>query len=139
MPNNKTIDPKSFYFQFFYQGRLHPSAAPEYFRVNRTTFMRWQTGQARIPWTAYRCAELDLAGTMPIAAGPDWSGWRFIGGKLVSPENQCFSVGEIRNIPWQYTIEAGLRRELRLTTARESALTEQLRAVAEKSTLAETA
>ncbi len=122
----KKISPSDFYHQFFALGGLHPRHAPGYFCVNRTTFMRWMSGQTRIPSTAHRCAQLDLDGSLPLAAGKQWDRWRFIDGLLVSPENQSFKMGEIRCIPWNYTLIAALKLDIRNGQRREAELINRL-------------
>ena len=83
--------------------------------TDRKTFNHWERGRRRIPLSAYRLLYFHVCG-FPIAtcagARAQWEDWRFCKGELYSPENVGFSAGEIRALPYLYSLIGALQTEL---------------------------
>lgn len=99
----------------FELGGLTQDQAAAICATDRKTFGHWERGRRRIPVTAYRLLYFHVCG-FPIAtcagARDQWEGWRFVKGELWSPENVGFSAGEIRALPYLYSLIGALQREL---------------------------
>lgn len=63
-------------------------------KVDIRTARRWKAGERRMPETARMVLAGDL-GSFDSA----WRGWRFCGGKLMSPEGWELSPGDVLSIP----------------------------------------
>jgi Phage protein len=64
-------------------------------KVSLKTASRWKDGQTVPP----AAARMILAGDLGALCA-EWSGWKFIKGKLISPEGWEFSVGDVLAIPF---------------------------------------
>ena len=99
----------------FELGGLTQDQAATICGTDRKTFSHWERGRRRIPVTAYRLLYFHVCG-FPIAtcggARDQWAGWRFCKGELWSAENVGFSAGEIRALPYLYSLIGALQREL---------------------------
>ena len=51
------------------------------FQISERTVRNWESGRARIPYTAFKLLRLRLRDELP-----GWDEWRFEAGQLVSPE-----------------------------------------------------
>lgn len=87
--------------------RLSPEQAAEMCGVHRTTYTRMESGSSRVNIACFRLL-LVLAGWLP----GDFEGWSIGQDKLWSPEDVSFTPGEIRSIPYLYSIIADYEREL---------------------------
>ena len=63
--------------------------------VSTKTAGRWKAGQSDPPATAL----MILAGDL-VCMDPNWRGWTFRHGDLVSPEGWILSIGEARSAPF---------------------------------------
>jgi transcriptional regulator with XRE-family HTH domain len=89
--------------------RLSPEQAAEMCGVHRTTYKRMESGSSRVNVTAFRLLLL-LSGWLP----GEFEGWSIGQGKLWSPEDVSFTPGEIRSIPYLYSIIADYERQLKI-------------------------
>ncbi len=71
--------------------------------VSRITLQRWKRTRRLPRWAAILIRLLD--GELE-AIDPAFAGWIIRRGQLVSPENWCFTPGEIRSIPILHTLAA---------------------------------
>lgn len=70
--------------------------AADYLWVTSRTIRNWESGQARIPYAAYRLLRL-RSGHAVMAQG--WDGWEFsTQGALISPAGRLFHVHELEQI-----------------------------------------
>ena len=60
--------------------------------VSLRTVGNWETGAARVPYSAYKLLRLFLRGDI---LEPGWGDYRFIRGKLVTPEGHSFGPGDM--------------------------------------------
>ena len=84
--------------------------------VSVRTIRRWEKAGACPVWfsallTAYAG---DLGG---LRGGEDWRGWRLVRGRLVSPEGDIFTPGQLRSIRWLYGEAQALRAQVRKLSA----------------------
>lgn len=70
--------------------------------VDRRTWRRWTTGEARIPHAASELLRIACFGVLPFA-GTDWAAWRFADGKLWDPTGQWHTAGTIQ--AWWWTAQ----------------------------------
>lgn len=63
--------------------------------IHRTTLMRWRTGKV-VPHRSSIDLLRALAGKRIAWAAKDWDGWRFSRDKLLGPEGEAFSAGELK-------------------------------------------
>ena len=84
--------------------------------VHEKTLYRWRTGRCKIPGHQ-RQAIRALLGELPGTDG-HWSGWKFVRGQLVSPENWCFGPGDVLGLPLLRQQLSAQERELRALRTR---------------------
>lgn len=75
-----------------YQANLTPRTAAKYLGVTQQTINRWI--KTRAPEIAWRAIAL-RAGT-----DPDWRGFRFLDGRVITPAGHTIRAIEIDQIPW---------------------------------------
>lgn len=93
-----------------YFGGMTPNDARALCGVSRRTWGRWMRGLARVPRSALLLLRICAQGELP-AAGPEWDGWRFYRGALLTPEGVEVKPGEIRAMPYLWALVAELQRE----------------------------
>lgn len=82
--------------------------------VHRTTVLRWKAGQVRCPGSAVAMMRNYLEGHNP---GPEWQGWRMVGGDLISPAGDRFTPGDILASPWERAALESTQKRMRLLEA----------------------
>lgn len=66
---------------------LAPCDVAQLLHVSLRTVHNWRAGVHPVPYTAFKLVRVLCYYELPF---PGWKGWRFVGGKLVSPEGHTF-------------------------------------------------
>lgn len=83
----------------------------EWADISPRTLARWESAHDA-PALAVRALELLAGGIAGLpGAGPEWNGWQFARGLLVSPEGDEVRPGDIRALPYLRALVNELRRE----------------------------
>lgn len=77
--------------------------------VSLKTLRRYESGTA--PAMALRLVAILAAGHLG-AIDSAWEGWHLVRGALVSPENVCFTPGDVRAIQYRDALISAQRRQL---------------------------
>ena len=88
-----------------------PQELARYCGVSLRTARRWKALGHMPRWAAVGFALL-RDGDLGVIS-PEWRGWLIRRGELISPENWCFSPGEVVAIPSLYGLIRALERDLR--------------------------
>lgn len=78
--------------------------------VHIDTARRWKR-RGRVPHPYTLLIHLRTSGDLG-AIDPHWQGWRLVGGKLWTPEQQPLAPGDLRAIPYRSQLLAELERQL---------------------------
>jgi transcriptional regulator with XRE-family HTH domain len=107
--------------------RLSVKDASELLHVSERTVLNWESGRARIPYTAYRLLRVLRNHELPHDA---WDGWRLSGDTLYSPTNRPFKPYELLYISHYFTMarywlkdSATRNRQAKITALRRQSLT----------------
>lgn len=74
------------------QCALNLEACADLLQVSERTVRNWESGSARIPYTAYKLMRLLRGGKV---LGPEWRDYFIRGAELVTPEGRRFHVGDL--------------------------------------------
>ena len=91
----KTISPQELRDTYWLKGGFSYVEARELVGVDRRTWRRWESGNARIPYAAYELLRIIAAGELPRGA-EGWEGFRFFRGLLYTPEGAELTPGDLR-------------------------------------------
>ena len=96
---------------------LDRQAFAKEFQISERTARNWESGRARIPYTAFKLLRLRLRDELP-----GWDEWRFEAGQLVSPEGHRYgpkdfswlslTVRQARTCAVLYRERGTMRRQL---------------------------
>jgi len=78
--------------------------------IHDKTLYRWRTRRSTMPGRQHITVKM-LLGDLPGTAG-QWTGWKFVAGKLVSPTGDQFQPGEILAIGLNHQRIAALEQEV---------------------------
>ena len=84
-------------------GFISKAKAADLCGVDQRTWRRWESGQTYMPRAVWGWFQAATGGGF-AAGGPEWDGWSFYRGELVSPEGIGFTAGEVRCIPLFHTM-----------------------------------
>lgn len=90
--------------------RIGRPAVLRHLNVHRTTLLRWERGQVRIPTRTHHLLR-ELLGHLPGTDG-QWSGWRFWKGRLFNPAGDSWSPGEVEARHWHLQLIDSLQRRV---------------------------
>lgn len=79
--------------------------------VSRESARRWQRGSRPAPVAMQRLARILLAGDL-AEISRTWDGWRLVNEQLVSPDNVCWTPGQLAAYYWQLQLLSEYRRQL---------------------------
>lgn len=66
---------------------MRPEDVAQVLHVSVRTVHNWRSGVHPVPFMAFKLLRVQRYMELPF---PGWEGWRFVGGKLVSPEGRSF-------------------------------------------------
>lgn len=90
--------------------KIGEAAVARQLNVHPKTLYRWLTGRTPLPGRQHLAIKL-LLGDLPGTDGA-WRGWRFWGGKLLSPAGEAYDPGEILAIGLNRQRVTALEREV---------------------------
>lgn len=113
---NRYVDPENFYF-VRRCGGLNREDAALLLGVTVRTIGNWETGQNRVPYTAFKLLKVLTGYELP---GDDWEGWSLRGDTLYSPDGRSFKAWELMQLELVFSM-ARLWREVLYPKSRPTA------------------
>ena len=112
---------------------LNQKEAAAMLHVTVRTWQNWESGNIRVPYSAFRLLRICTGYELP---GSDWKGWKLSGDALWSPEGKKFTAADLGYLSLtfamarQWRLESVTRQEVRQAhAAQRRALSPSLRLV----------